>query len=357
MLSPIATPGLHPRRIFALATVAALVLCACAAQPTVEPTTSAPDSAFSHTPVSDNTPWSHERFDDEPGKFTFAIFSDLTGGEREGVYAVATEQLRLLRPELVIGVGDLIEGGVEERARLHDEWDSFDARSSRSIAPLFYVPGNHDLTNPVQWDVWEARYGPRYYHFVYKDVLFLVLDTEDNPTERQQAIHDARVRAMARVAEEGWGIWSETGYSGMQESHTGTIGEAQSAYFRDVIASHPDVRWTFVFMHKPAWLKEDEQNFLAIEEALSGRDYTVFNGHNHDYVYRTRNGRDYIQLATTGGVQLAGKQKAVDHVTLVTVSGSGVDIANLELAGIFDKTGRIPLNGEDLCFEACGGSD
>ncbi len=106
-------------------------------------------------------------------------------------------------------------------------------------------------------------------------------------------------------------------------------------------------------MHKPAWLKEGERNFLALEEALSARDYTVFNGHNHDYVYRTRNGRDYIQLATTGGVQLAGKQKAVDHVTLVTVSGGGVDIANLELAGIFDKTGRIPLNGEALCFEAC----
>ncbi len=218
MLSSIAASRFRPRRTSALAAVAALVLCACATQPAVEPTTSAPGSAFSHTPVSDNTPWSHERFDDEPGKFTFAIFSDLTGGEREGVYAVATEQLRLLRPELVIGVGDLIEGGVEDRAQLHAEWDSFDARSSRSVAPLFYVPGNHDLTNPAQWDVWEARYGPRYYHFVYKDVLFLVLDTEDNPTERQQAIHDARVRAMARVAEEGWGIWSEPEYSGMQAS-------------------------------------------------------------------------------------------------------------------------------------------
>ena len=42
---------------------------------------------------------------------------------------------------------------------------------------------------------------------------------------------------------------------------------------------------------------------------------------------------------------------AVDHVTLVTVSGGEVDIANLRLSGIFDKQGRIPLNGEELCFE------
>ena len=70
----------------------------------------------------------------------------------------------------------------------------------------------------------------------------------------------------------------------------------------------------------------------------------------------SRRNHDYIQLGTTGGVQLAGKEKAVDHITLVTVSDSGVDIANLEMGGIFDKSGHIPLNGEELCFEfaECG---
>ena len=45
-----------------------------------------------------------------------------------------------------------------------------------------------------------------------------------------------------------------------------------------------------------------------------------------------------------------------DHVTLVTVSEDSVDIANLRMSGIFDKTGRIPLDGEELCFEfaECG---
>ena len=46
----------------------------------------------------------------------------------------------------------------------------------------------------------------------------------------------------------------------------------------------------------------------------------------------------------------------MDHITLVTVSDSGVDIANIEVAGIFDKTGSLPLNGNELCFEfaECG---
>jgi hypothetical protein len=82
----------------------------------------------------------------------------------------------------------------------------------------------------------------------------------------------------------------------------------------------------------------------------------VFYGHVHSYLHEQRHGRDYIRLATTGGVQNAAKDMAVDHVTLVTVSAQGVDIANLRMSGIFDKTGRIPLNGEDLCFEVseCG---
>jgi hypothetical protein len=49
----------------------------------------------------------------------------------------------------------------------------------------------------------------------------------------------------------------------------------------------------------------------------------------------------------------------MDHVTLVTVDDAGVDISNLLLSGILDKTGKIPLNGEELCFEkaVCGDWD
>jgi len=338
-----------------LTAMLATLLAACAATAIDGAGSGGAEPGFAHDIASETRPWNHGRFDADNDKFTFAVFSDLTGGEREGVFSVAAEQLRLLRPEFVIGVGDLIEGGSEDRGQLAREWESFDSRAARTVGPVFYVGGNHDLINPVQWDVWQARYGPRFYHFVYRNVLFLVLDTEDNPAKHQQEIHQKRLQALQRVAVEGWGIYAHTEYSQMQETHTGTIGAEQSEYFQNVIAGNPAVRWTFLFMHKPAWLKPGEQNFLAIEDALAGRPYTVFNGHNHDYIYRSRRGRDYIQLGTTGGVQLPGKQKAVDHLTLVTVSDSSVDIANLEMAGIFDKTGRVPLNGEEFCFANCVG--
>jgi hypothetical protein len=73
---------------------------------------------FSHEIPGDVLPWTHENFDNANDKFTFAIFSDLYGGEREQIFNIAMAQLNLLRPELILSVGDLINGGTEDRAQL-----------------------------------------------------------------------------------------------------------------------------------------------------------------------------------------------------------------------------------------------
>ena len=331
------------------------LLTACA----VSQTAQNPKPVFESDVAGAATPWTHDAFDDEQDKFTFAVFSDLTGGERAGIFNVAVAQLNLLRPELIVNVGDLIEGGTTDEARLAAEWNSFDDRAGAARAPVFYTGGNHDLTNPDMWRIFEQRYGRRYYHFIYKNVLFLVLDTEDNSPEFQQEFSRIRDEAIEVVDREGWDALPNTEYGRMVERRSGRISPAQAAYFREVIAQNPQVRWTFLLMHKPAWERPDEENFSTVETALEGRPYTVFYGHVHAYQYEQRHGRDYIRLATTGGVQDSSKDMAIDHVTLVTVSGTGVDVANLRLSGVFDKTGVIPAGGEDLCFEAavCGEDD
>jgi Calcineurin-like phosphoesterase len=314
---------------------------------------------FRHDIATPAKPWTNEDFDNDGSKFTFALFSDLTGGEREHIFEVAVAQLALLRPELILSIGDLIEGGTTDRAQLSREWESFDARASQASAPIFRVGGNHDLTHIVMREFWEQRFGARYYHFIYKNVLFLILDTEDNTQERMQEIFDARTKAYEIAREEGWGALDQTEYMRMPEQAAGNIGAEQSAYLQQVIAANPDVRWTFLFMHKAPWLREDEENFAAIEQALADRPYTVFHGHAHAYLHEKRLGRDYIRLATTGGVQFPGKDLSIDHVTMVTVSEDGVTIANLRLSGIFDQTGHIPLGGDSLCFDVskCAGQN
>ena len=319
-----------------------LILLVCAA---------CKESVFKHEIEIGSTPWTHQQFDSSNEKFTFAIFSDLTGGEREGIFEVAVAQLNLLRPDMIINVGDLIEGDYENLDELNAQWDSFDERTDRARAPVFYVGGNHDLTKEEMWNIWDERYGQRYYHFIYKNVLFLILNTEDNSVKRMQEIFEARAKAIERVKVEGWDIFPTTEYANMPEQSAGNIGVEQSAYFQNVITANPEVLHTFLFMHKAAWKKEGEQHFAAIEEALSDRPYTVFNGHVHAYDHEVRHGRDYIRLATTGGTQFTDRGRSADHVTLVTVDKSGVDIANLLMSGILDKTGHIPNGGDSLCFE------
>ncbi len=306
---------------------------------------------FRHDLDSQATPWTHQEFDDAEEKWTFAIFGDLTGGERDQVFEVAVAQMNLLRPELIINVGDLVEGATDDVAELHRQWDSFDRRAREARAPLFYVGGNHDLTGEVLRQAWAERVGPRYYHFVFKNVLFLVLDTEDNSPERMREIERARLEAVEVYQRDGMEAFAATEYARMPERTSGTVGAEQAAYFRRVIADNADVRWTFVFTHKPAWQRDGEKEFASIESELLDRPYTVFYGHTHVYGYSQRNGRDYINLATTGGEQFPEKGRSMDHLMLVTVDGSGVSMANLLMAGILDKKGRTPLGLDPRVFE------
>ncbi len=309
---------------------------------------------FEHT-VEGATPWISNAVDAADDKFTFAIISDLNGGEREGVFSVAAEQIALLRPEFVISVGDLVDGGTTDKHTFEQEFDWFDERAAVMGVPLVRVGGNHDLTHPEVRQHWADRYGPRYSHFVYRDILFLFMDSEDFSEERMREIFDARVEAI-RLFDEGKGEEARAGaYYQMRERRTGKIGAEQAAYFTRAIAENPDVRWTFVFMHKPAWMNDGWDAYAQVEAALADRPYTVINGHFHEMQYHTRAGRDHIILGTTGGSQNPNSDSSFDHVTLITIGGNGGDtpaIAHLRLDGILDKTGILPAGGTTMCFEA-----
>jgi predicted phosphodiesterase len=310
------------------------------------------DDIFKHDLTPPPSPWLEKKFDNGADKFTFAIFSDLNGGEREGIFNVGAAQLRLLRPELIVSIGDLIDGGTEDEAQLTKEWDSFDKRAEAAGAPIFRVGGNHDLTNVKMREVWAKRYGPRYYHFIYKDVLFLIMDSEDFSEKRMRQVYIARDKyikmADGPTPEKARGME----YMGMIERSRGEISPDQSAYFERVLADNPNVKWTFLFMHKPTWLREGGKGMSRIEAALQGQNYTVFNGHEHTFRYRERLGMDYIMLGTTGGAQNPNSDKAFDHLTLINMDNNGPTISHIRMDGLLDKTGNIPANGNGLCYQA-----
>jgi hypothetical protein len=45
--------------------------------------------------------------------------------------------------------------------------------------------------------IWEELYGRRYYHFLFGNALFLILNSEDYSDERMIKIFEAREEAIA----------------------------------------------------------------------------------------------------------------------------------------------------------------
>jgi hypothetical protein len=268
-------------------------------------TTAAP--SVRHEPEGKG-PWTARALQDDPDDFQFVVVTDRTGGARPGVFESAVDKTNLLRPEFVMSVGDLIEGYTEDRAQIDRQWDEFQSFVDRLDMRFYYVPGNHDMTTATLAQAWRDRFGPAYYSFVHRGVLFLCLNTEDG---QKPGLGDEQVESISRAIDE-----------------------------------HPEVRWTLLFMHRPLWLSEAGEagrlQFERIERKLAGRPYTVFAGHFHSYTSHVRNDRRYIVLATTGGgSRLRGPLFGeFDHVAWVTMTDQGPRIANLMLDGIADENVR-----------------
>lgn len=301
-----------------------------------------PQPLFQHDIKIGPTPWTSDTFELEEDDFTFAIISDLTGGERKNIYSTAVYQLNRLDPTFVLSVGDLIDGGTDDTLQLKKEWDSFDIRTSKLNMPFFYLGGNHDLTNPVMREFWKNRFGPRYYHFAYENVLFLMMDSEDYEEKRMMEIYHARAKALQIIAGEIEGVYEESEYYNMPERQTGGVSNDQFNYFKTVLENYPNVKWTFVLMHKPLWMREDDEGLGKLEVLLKERPYSVINGHFHSFSHRKRNSRDYTILGTSGGAQNAKDSMSFDHVTLVRMAKEPV-ITHLKMDGILDETGKVQV--------------
>jgi predicted phosphodiesterase len=256
-------------------------------------------------PKEERNPVTHLRWNEDDKQFQFVIVSDRTGGHRAQVFSQAVEKINLMQPAFVLSVGDLIEGGKKPEEKLAAEWKEFDGFVNKLEMPFFYVAGNHDAATKESSKFWEEKLGKRYYHFVYRNVLFLILNSNDPP---------------GSVA----------------------IGKEQAAWARKVLADNRDVSWTIVAFHHPIWNGAIEKNgFGEIESALKDRNYTVFAGHVHRYEKTVRQGMAHYQLATTGG---SSRMRGVDynefdHFVWVTMKKEGGPVlANILLDGVHNES-------------------
>ena len=296
-------------------------------------------------------PWTSENINNDPKNFQFAIIGDRTGGANpKGTFERAMEQLNWLQPEFVMSLGDYVEGYTAKQEVMNDQWDEFDNIVAKLQMPFFYVRGNHDINAPITRQEWTERRGPSYYHFNYKDVLFIALDTEDaeesvapeleadlseyndlniNDPEAAKTFA-AKVDLFSRIQEIVAGEPPKIDFS-----------EQQVAWFKKVLAENKDVRWTLVFLHQPVWGNPSE-SFKEMDALIQDRNFTIFAGHTHYYDYDLINGHEYITVASAGATFVHEGPGNVDMLSWVTMTADGPEIANLALKGIFDRKGLDP---------------
>jgi serine/threonine-protein phosphatase CPPED1 len=291
--------------------------------------------------IAERNPWTKLDIDDAKDRFSFVLLSDRTGGAQPGVFQRGLAVTDLLAPSFAIQVGDLIEGYLTDPTELNEQWTEIDSMLAQLHTPLFHVPGNHDVSNNLQREVWLARYGRLYYHFRYEDVLFVVIDTQDPPANFDTELTD-QLDGYAQQMRLDPAAFRQTlehaiDWNGRQSA---LVSEAQLSYIEQVFADNSDVRWTFLCMHMPLW-QGDHPAWERMSSALGNRHYTAFAGHVHNYRAEGDDHTQRVRLGSTGGTWvLSGPEGNFQHVTQVTMTARGPLIANIILEGVRDFEGK-----------------
>lgn len=280
---------------------------------------------------------------DEQDAFSFVIFGDRTGGPAEGVkvLAQAVSETNVIRPDLVMTVGDLVQG-YNEQPEWQKQAEEFSGIMNRLACPWFPVVGNHDLywrgkgPRPSEEHEahYEAHFGPLWYAFRHKSAWFIALDSDEaNP---------------------------ETGERNFNKPECQRMSADQLAFLDDALTRARDALHVFVFLHHPRWLGGnygDDWQKVHARLAAAGNVTAVFAGHIHRMRYDgARDGIEYFTLATVGGEQSALVPNAgyLHQYHLVTVRKSGIAVAALPVGAAIDARAITGEMSDDAAAAARG---
>lgn len=234
-------------------------------------------------------------------KLRIAVFGDRTGGANQAVFERMVEAAERMRPDLVINVGDNVEGYTSDLEELRAQWKQVKDTYARLSCPVYICPGNHDIWDDASEAVFREETGREpNYSFDAGEVHFTVFDN-------------------SRLEE------------------FGQCPADQVEWLRADLAKAASARHRFVFMHKPFWytcLEKNQEDRLH-KVLRDGKTTRVFTGHFHGFCYREIDGIPYHLCGSVGGGTSQIRAKGDFYGFLwVTVDGDRVDVAILGPDGV-----------------------
>lgn len=237
----------------------------------------------------------------EPASFRFAILGDRTGEAQPGVYEQVWREIDAWRPEMVINVGDTIQGGNDRTAAA--EWTALRPLFLKyNRYPLYFTPGNHDIWSPASRAIYEKQTRrPAHYSFDFRGAHFVVLDN----SQRED------------------------------------LTEIELDFLEKDLASRRGKPPTFIFFHKPFWLLRVmfRADFPLHRIAVKYGVAYVVSGHSHRFGRFVHDGITYLMVGSSGG-HLRGtgfEDGWFFHHVRATVTGGRVQVTIKEADAPFGK--------------------
>lgn len=161
------------------------------------------------------------------GDLRFVVLGDRTNQADQPAFQTVLEDIRRLKPDLVVTVGDLIQGYKDSSGTAAD-WDSLLPCLKMLDCPVCLTPGNHDVTTPEVRVLFIRKTGfAPYYSFNHQGHHFVILDNSLSSSETkldpeqirwlERDLASARGRpgsmssCIGHSGRSGWGRGSPTG--------------------------------------------------------------------------------------------------------------------------------------------------
>jgi predicted phosphohydrolase len=229
----------------------------------------------------------------------FAVIGDRTGGHEPGIHGEILQEIERMKPDFVIGVGDMIEGYTGDTAAIEEEWKEYDALLETLSMPFYRVPGNHDIWDSTSAALYRRYVGEPYYAFDAGPIHFIVLDTSR---------------------------WSTVG----------SFPREQMDWLVSDLVKSRSAKHTVVIYHRPYWIetvargKPDPLHDVLVDHGVDA----VFTGHYHVYFSGRYDGIAYTGVGSSGGYCDPGLTGLKYHFVWVTADEGGISVAPIRMGSV-----------------------
>lgn len=196
--------------------------------------------------------------------YQFVVWGD-SQLENAPIFERIVQETELLKPALVLQVGDLIIGYTADADKIRDQWSRFRHQIAPLTAPYYPVAGNHDVTTTPMIPIFKEEWGLErtYYSFRHGHSHFIILDTS---------------------------LGGKTDW----------LPPEGREWLAAELERNKTARHIFLAMHSPLHLNADS-DWQPLHELLVRHPVrAVFTGHYHVYDSRVRDGIHYFCLNSSG---------------------------------------------------------